>query len=38
MNTDTITSEQIHLGQNIKRLREILGIKQETIAQELNIT
>jgi transcriptional regulator with XRE-family HTH domain len=38
MNTDTITSEQIHFGQNIKRLREILGIKQETIAQGLNIT
>ncbi len=34
-----MTSEyKIHHGRNIKRLREMLGIKQETIAAELNIT
>lgn len=39
MREDTMTSEyKIHHGRNIKRLREMLGIKQETIAAELNIT
>jgi len=28
----------VHHGQNIKRLREILGVKQEAIAMKLNIT
>lgn len=38
MYNDTITSERVHHGKNVKRLREMLGIKQEAIAQELNIT
>jgi transcriptional regulator with XRE-family HTH domain len=28
----------VHHGKNIKRLREILGIKQEVLAMELNVT
>ena len=32
------TAAKVHHGRNIKRLREILGIKQEAIAQLLNIT
>ena len=32
------TTAKVHHGRNIKRLREILGIKQEAIAQLLNIT
>ena len=31
-------SGTIHHGQNIKRLRDLLGIKQETIARGLHIT
>jgi len=27
-----------HLGYNIKRLREILGVKQESLAERLNLT
>jgi transcriptional regulator with XRE-family HTH domain len=29
---------KIHYGRNIKRLREILGVKQEYIAAELDVT
>ena len=32
------TTYRTHYGNNIKRLREILGVKQETIAAELNIS
>ena len=32
------TVYQAHHGNNIKRLREILGVKQETIAAEFNIS
>jgi len=35
---ETISSETRHHGKNVKRLREILGIKQETIALGLNIS
>ena len=35
---ETILPETIHHGKNVKRLREILGIKQEVIALELNIS
>ena len=39
MSEETMTScSVIHHGRNIKRLREMLGIKQEAIAVELNIT
>lgn len=32
------TTGKVHHGRNIKRLREILGLKQEAVAQLLNIT
>jgi len=32
---ETATNEKIHLGRNIKRFREMLGIKQEAFATEL---
>ena len=32
------TIYRTHYGNNIKRLREILGVKQESIAAELNIS
>jgi transcriptional regulator with XRE-family HTH domain len=35
---ETILSGTIHHGQNVKRLRDILGVKQETIAMGLNMT
>ena len=39
MSEEAMTSyNKIHHGRNIKRLREMLGIKQETIAVDLNIT
>jgi transcriptional regulator with XRE-family HTH domain len=36
MNTDTIAKREIHHGQNVKRLREIKGIKQETLAEAID--
>ncbi len=30
--------ENVHLGRNVKRLREFLGIKQDALAFELNVT
>ena len=36
MNTNTIPG--VHHGRNIKRLRDILGVKQEAIAVELDMT
>ena len=39
MNTNaTSPSPQVHHGRNVKRLREMLGIKQEYIANELIMT
>lgn len=39
METNTTTpSPKVHHGRNIKRLREMLGVKQELIANELNMT
>lgn len=39
MNTaETSSSSKVHHGRNIKRLREMLGVKQEYIANELNMT
>ena len=32
------TSKNVHHGRNIKRLREMLGIKQDVIASALNIS
>ncbi len=34
----TAPSPKVHHGRNIKRLREMLGVKQEHIANELNMT
>ena len=36
--TDIPSLQKIHHGRNIKRLREMLGVKQEYIANELNMT
>ncbi|TWP28278.1 XRE family transcriptional regulator [Apibacter muscae] len=33
-----IEPKKVHQGRNIKRLREMLGVKQDTLATELNIT
>lgn len=39
METNTTNpSPKVHHGRNIKRLREMLGVKQEHIANELNMT
>lgn len=38
MDSDTVLKWKIHHGHNIKRLREMLGMKQEAIALELGIT
>ncbi len=35
MNTSTDRSNQIHQGRNVKRFREMLGLKQEALAIEL---
>lgn len=35
MSPDTKTSRTIHEGRNVKRFREMLGIKQEALALEL---
>lgn len=37
MNAD-ISSKKVHHGRNIKRLREMLGVKQDSLAVELHIT
>src|SRR5690606_4551445 len=34
----TMTEKTIHEGRNVKRIREILGIKQEALAMELGIS
>lgn len=34
----TNPTHKVHHGRNIKRLREMLGVKQEYIANELNLT
>lgn len=36
--TDTIGWHNVHHGRNIRRLREILGVKQEAIAIALDVT
>lgn len=37
MNAD-ISSKKVHHGRNIKRMREMLGVKQDALAVELHIT
>ena len=36
--TETYPSPKVHHGRNIKRLREMLGVKQEYLAAELSVT
>jgi len=38
MEAETIHQRKAHLGQNVKRLREMLGIKQETLAGGLGLS
>lgn len=38
MNTDTVIMPKVHQGRNIKRFRDILGVKQETLAAKLEMT
>jgi Predicted transcriptional regulators len=40
MNTEATSqmSKEVHIGKNVKRLREILGIKQEVLADGLNMS
>lgn len=38
MDTDTVIMPKVHQGRNIKRFRDILGIKQETLAAKLEMT
>lgn len=38
MDTDTVMMPRVHQGKNIKRFRDILGVKQETMASELKMT
>lgn len=38
MNAITMPEKKVHEGRNIKRIREMLGIKQETLATELDIS
>ncbi|MDR0865594.1 MAG: helix-turn-helix domain-containing protein [Candidatus Symbiothrix sp.] len=38
MDADIIPNRKIHHGHNVKRWREMLGIKQEILAKELNLS
>ena len=38
MTIDKTTSRKIHQGRNIKRFREILGIKQEALAFDMGVS
>lgn len=38
MNADTVIIPRVHQGRNIKRFRDILGVKQEALAAELDMT
>ena len=38
MTIDNTTSRKIHQGRNIKRFREILGIKQEALAFDMGVS
>ena len=33
-----MTTETMHIGRKISRIRELRGIKQETLAQELGVS
>lgn len=38
MDADTVIMPRVHQGRNIRRFRDILGIKQETVATKLEMT
>lgn len=38
MDADTVIMPKVHQGRNIKRFRDILGVKQEALAAELDMT
>lgn len=38
MNADAVIMPRVHQGRNIKRFRDILGVKQETLAEKLKMT
>lgn len=38
MNADTLIMPRVHQGRNIKRFRDILGVKQEILADKLDMT
>lgn len=38
MNADTMPIRRVHHGRNVKRLREMLGMKQEAVADALDMT
>ena len=38
MNTEVVLEKKAHHGRNVKRLREMLGIKQEVLAKELGLS
>lgn len=38
MDTEAMVMHKVHQGSNIRRFRDILGVKQETLAEELKIT
>lgn len=38
MNADTVIMPRVHQGRNIKRFRDILGVKQEALAAKLEMT
>ena len=38
MNIETIPQKKVHHGRNVKRLREMLGIKQEILAEGLGLS
>ncbi|EHP48119.1 helix-turn-helix domain-containing protein [Odoribacter laneus] len=38
MDADTVIMPKVHQGKNIKRFRDILGVKQEALAAKLDMT
>ncbi len=38
MDADTVIMPRVHQGRNIKRFRDILGVKQEALAAKLEMT
>ncbi len=38
MTTTTMNDKPVHEGRNVKRIREILGIKQDALAMDLGLS